>query len=330
MNDKKTDLSNQQRCKFCDLPIPYEKRYNNFCSLQCLGKYKSLIKYKEWEKSKTYCKSCNALIPFSKRDNIFCNSACAAKYNTTGRKHTKETKEKISTKIKMSPSFQTFVKNTRHENKKRQIGIECPVCHNIFYVSPYESQKIFCSKSCHIKDQQNSFKHCKKPSYKRNHGSNSKKGRYKGIWCESSYELAWVIYNLDHNINFKRNSKSFEYEFEEKTYNYYPDFISNGKYIEIKGYISDRDLAKFSQFPKNETLIILLGDDLKYCFDYISSTYGKEPEYLYEEPLKDYKPKKCLFCNNPCKVKYCSSSCCTKHAWQKRKQKTISGEGGGI
>jgi hypothetical protein len=34
-----------------------------------------------------------------------------------------------------------------------------------------------------------------------------KKGWYKGFFCDSSYELAYLIYCLDHQINIKRNTE---------------------------------------------------------------------------------------------------------------------------
>ena len=59
--------------------------------------------------------------------------------------------------------------------------------------------------------------------YVKNSGR-GKKGWYNGYWCDSSWELAWVIYNLEHNINFKRNDEKFKYVFNEKIMNYLPDF----------------------------------------------------------------------------------------------------------
>jgi len=40
----------------------------------------------------------------------------------------------------------------------------------------------------------------------RNGSGRSKSGYYKEIYCGSTYELCWVIYNLDHNISFSRFS----------------------------------------------------------------------------------------------------------------------------
>ncbi|MEI7942893.1 MAG: hypothetical protein WCH76_06985 [Candidatus Riflemargulisbacteria bacterium] len=47
----------------------------------------------------------------------------------------------------------------------------------------------------------------KSGGYRRKSGR-GKHGWYKGIWCDSSWELAWVMYHLDHGIPFERNKTS--------------------------------------------------------------------------------------------------------------------------
>lgn len=64
----------------------------------------------------------------------------------------------------------------------------------------------------------------------------SKHGWYKGIYCDSTYELVYLIYCLDHNINIKRSDKIFEYQIDNKIHYYHPDFEIDGQLIEIKGY----------------------------------------------------------------------------------------------
>ncbi|MCK9615776.1 MAG: hypothetical protein M0R48_09780 [Candidatus Omnitrophica bacterium] len=83
------------------------------------------------------------------------------------------------------------------------------------------------------------------------HGSGrGKHGWYKGYWCDSSWELAWVIYNLDHGIKFERNHQGFEYEFEGEKHKYYPDFIlDDGTYVEIKSVMDEKNKAKIASFP---------------------------------------------------------------------------------
>jgi hypothetical protein len=53
-----------------------------------------------------------------------------------------------------------------------------------------------------------------------------KKGWYRGYWCDSSYELAFVIYTLDHGLagKFERNWESFTYTFRGKVRRWIPDF----------------------------------------------------------------------------------------------------------
>jgi len=118
-----------------------------------------------------------------------------------------------------------------------------------------------------------------------------KKGTYKGYWCDSSYELAWVIYHIENDIDFERNNEKFIYlyrDIEEK--NYIPDFKIGDTFYELKGYQNDTVQYKMKYFPFN--LKILFEKDLKYIFDYVISKYGKNFISLYED--KKYKScKKC-------------------------------------
>jgi hypothetical protein len=111
-----------------------------------------------------------------------------------------------------------------------------------------------------------------------------KKGWYKGFWCDSSWELAWVIYNIDHNIYFERNIEGFEYIYNDKKRKYYPDFIVNGVYFEIKGRrnyekLDNENKEKISQF--NKILNVLYEKDMKKYLDYVIQKYGKDFIKLY-------------------------------------------------
>ncbi len=113
-----------------------------------------------------------------------------------------------------------------------------------------------------------------------------KKGYYKGYWCDSTWELAWVIYNIDHNINFIRNTEGFEYIFNETKKLYYPDFIINDVFYEIKGRRNYESLdkqtkEKLHQFTKK--LIVLFDEDMKQYINYCFSKYGKDLTKLYDK-----------------------------------------------
>lgn len=107
-----------------------------------------------------------------------------------------------------------------------------------------------------------------------------KKGWYKGYWCDSSYELVWVIYNIDHKIQFERNVKGFEYFYNGETHKFYPDFIKDDSYCEIKGYKTKQLEAKIKQFPFK--IKVLYKNDLKEMFEYVIENYGKNFIGLYE------------------------------------------------
>ena len=114
-------------------------------------------------------------------------------------------------------------------------------------------------------------------------GGRGKHGWYKGYWCDSSWELAYVIYNLEHNIQFKRNTEKFKYVFENNDRNYIPDFIEDSKYVEIKGYNSNQFEAKKKYFKKK--LVILDKKGIEKYINYVVSKYGKDFIKLYDGEL---------------------------------------------
>lgn len=150
----------------------------------------------------------------------------------------------------------------------------------------------------------------------RKNSGNGKQGWYKGYWCQSSYELAWVIYNLDHNIKFERNKNFFNYNYNGVEHKFYPDFKTNiDEFTEIKGFASNRWKNKVEQFPKNKKLIILYKNELKEIFKYVELTYGKNYIELYEGNPHKLKNNKCKICGKDSKREYCSRSCSGKAAF---------------
>lgn len=106
-----------------------------------------------------------------------------------------------------------------------------------------------------------------------------KKGWYKGIFCDSSWELAFVIYHKDNNIDIQRCKEIRQYTFENEIKNYYPDFIVNNVIYEIKGYYSNQAKAK-SEY--NPDIVVLQKTDIQFYLDYAIQKYGKNFIELYE------------------------------------------------
>lgn len=106
-----------------------------------------------------------------------------------------------------------------------------------------------------------------------------KKGWYKGFFCDSSYELAYVIYCLDHNIDIQRNMIARNYEWNSVVKKYIPDFIVNRELVEIKGFCSPQWEAKLKANPDVK---VLYEKDLQDVFDYVHAKHGKDFIHLYE------------------------------------------------
>ena len=174
----------------------------------------------------------------------------------------------------------------------------------------------YCGKDIfHMKCKQNRYHpECwKKASggYRKGSGR-GKSGWYKGIWCDSSYELSWVIYHLDHNISFERNQESFEYEYNGKTHLYYPDFrLKDGdELVEIKGFYNEQTYAKLKSVVKTK-LTILGKKEMGEYIDYAKEKYGENFVSLYEGNPHNKMTNTCKSCGNPCMKKsvYCSRQC---------------------
>ena len=102
---------------------------------------------------------------------------------------------------------------------------------------------------------------------------NGKKGRFNGIFCDSTWELAYVVYHMEHNLFIKRCDIKFTYKWEGANRTYIPDFITDEGIIEIKGKFDKKSIYKHECFPD----IKIIGLDLiKPYIKYVEDKYGKE------------------------------------------------------
>jgi len=137
-------------------------------------------------------------------------------------------------------------------------------------------------------------------------GGRGKSGWYKGYWCDSTYELVWIIYQLEHDKPFKRNKTPYEYVWNGEIKKYFPDFIQNGEIIEIKGYATEQTKSKLKVVPNLKTLY---KKDLKKEFEYVESKYGRDFIELYEGNPYKVRNNKCRVCEKPAVNIYCSREC---------------------
>jgi hypothetical protein len=159
--------------------------------------------------------------------------------------------------------------------KKDKIKCVCITCNDIFEILPcYSKIRKYCSKEC-------SDKSLIRGGYRKEAGTRYS-GWYRGYFCNSSWELAWIIFSLEHNIKFSRNLEGFDYNFGGSIHKYYPDFLlEDSTFIEVKGYETEQWKAKLQQFPKK--LTVISKKEMKPILAYVRSKYGKQFINLYEK-----------------------------------------------
>lgn len=115
-----------------------------------------------------------------------------------------------------------------------------------------------------------------------------RKGWYKGYWCDSSWELAWVVYHLDRGVVFERNKERFPYaDREGKVHEYVPDFFLPGEdvFVEVKGFVLDKDVFQRKLAAVGRPMQVWDKMAMKSVLAYVVEKYGPEPGFtkkLYE------------------------------------------------
>lgn len=254
---KENDIMNTvHKCLYCGKAFSWNDRpYAKCCSKTCTAKYAASFTDGK--------KISNTLL---KKQHIIHCCECGKELHVKVCAHKKLCDECLSKKL------------------NRQINV-CQWCGKEFTGSRYKKT---CSEKCRrlltSKSIAQTQQICQTLGGKRTHSGRGKKGRYHGIWCDSSWELAWVIYQEEHCIQLKRYHGYFEYKFEGKIHKYYPDFqLEDGTIVEIKGYESKQWKAKLDYLPKSSVLQILGKNEMKPILDYVISKYGKDFISLYEK-----------------------------------------------
>lgn len=248
------------------------------------------------------CKKCSEIFEPKKGLVNYCSLKC--RNSRTWSEHDKLKKSETAKK-----SENVFCANKKIGLNRvlTRLDKNCGFCGKIMQLVPSSKNRIFCSNECFHKSEKNRTNGgCRKGS------GVGKKGWYRGYWCDSSWELAWVIYHLEHDIIFTRNTEGFVYFFNSKKHNYFPDFIIDNVYYEIKGYKTEQTNEKIKQF-KGE-LKIIGKEEIKEFIKYVVEKYGSEFIKLYEDNPYNKLTKVCPICGGLCKEKniVCSRKCSGK------------------
>ena len=251
-------------------------------------------------------------------ESPFCSRECARAYSTAAKR--KEINAKVSKVLKgmdtnkggKIPVYANYLKSPK----------VCPICNNPI---PWEKRmRQTCSDECgrilSVQKNRENGLYSRCGGYREGSGR-SKSGYWKGDFCGSTYELVYWIYCKDHNIAIERNTKRYPYIFEGKKHTYLPDYIVEGKLVEIKGYTTPLVYAKAAAVP--EGIQILTIKDLEPMMDYVDSKYGtyhKGKNNNYQILFDEYKPKFTYTCSKcgevyerdhevKTELKFCSQSC---------------------
>lgn len=108
--------------------------------------------------------------------------------------------------------------------------------------------------------------------YNKRHG-NGKKGHYNGFYCDSTWELAFLVYYYEHNLFVERCKEKRKYIYENEEHIYCPDFITNEGVIEVKGRKDKKAIEKQKQHPD---VIVYDKDKMKEILEYVINKYGHE------------------------------------------------------
>ena len=275
-------------CKFCGKTFNNQHVYSGHVS-KCKRKYIS----KDKLELKTFyikCKKCNKEFSITcseydfENDNYkhFCSKSCA-----NGHIHSEETKEKISKSIKK------FIR--LNDKKKDNIILTsriCKICGKEFYPSVFThkngrkriSNATTCSDECYRKLISIKNIDAGSGGFKEGSVKNYKSGWYKGIHCDSSWELAFIIWNIDNGHEIKRYKETRYYILNGQQKKYFPDFLVDNKYIfEIKG-IND-NISKLKQIY-NPDVIFLYKNDMEFYLNYVVEKYGENFISLYDKKDK--------------------------------------------
>lgn len=237
-----------------------------FCSKECARSYSTINE----DKAKTKiakCIDCGKEITINKRASIKnCRCSECARINATKK-----------------------VFQYKHKNS----DCKCVYCGKIFMPdllpSGAKSMRTTCSDECLAKLRGKRMSELNEAyhfgGYRKGSGR-GKKGWYKGIFCDSTWELAFVIYYLEHNLNIKRCTEKRKYIFNNKEYTYIPDFITDNGIIEIKGFKTEQWQAKIEQNPD---VIVLYAKEMEKYLNYATEKYGNHIEMLYDDSGKYLK-----------------------------------------
>lgn len=232
----------------------------------------------KWISEQHICEKCGKVMSEKFGSGRFCSRSCS-----NGRQKSAEERIKIGNRVAASEKFieSSIKKHNYNEKNCLKNPNRCVVCNRVI---PYEiKHNKTCSEDCYRKLRADiRFKTIEEIGLNHSNKSIYKYGFYQGIECDSGWELAFLLYHIHQKHNIVRNNTYFNYVFEGEEHRYYPDFIVDDTYYEIKGYKDDKFFEKVKQFPHNKKLVVVDFRTIDKYINYSIKHFGEDFYSLYD------------------------------------------------
>lgn len=233
-----------------------------------------------WISEQHTCEKCGKVMTEKFGSGRFCSRSCANSHTVSDEVKLKIQKSVIKTytEINGDHAFRQTVKEDRYYHNPKY----CKICGKQLEFS--QRNRKTCSDECErILHQKLRFLKLDEIGISQTVRKRYKYGTYKGFRCDSSWELAFIMFCLDNHISVIRNqTDKFLYYYNQEKHYFYPDFIIDNCYYEIKNYPSDLTNAKLTYFPKDKQIKVLYYHDIEKYLEYAESVYGKHFYKLYD------------------------------------------------
>jgi predicted nucleic acid-binding Zn ribbon protein len=136
-------------------------------------------------KSPKFCKNCGNVIEFKRKENQFCSKSCSASYNNQKRKHSLETREKISNTLRSKFGSTSHINRSKFGSPQRiENTVISKLCLHCGKEIPHRNT--YCSRSCQT--NYNRSKYIKR-------WKDGKECGYVGKWVHLNQHLRRYIFD---------------------------------------------------------------------------------------------------------------------------------------
>jgi predicted nucleic acid-binding Zn ribbon protein len=243
-------------------------------------KYKSALYnnlLNNYNKDIKKCMHCEKTIPYEKRRNKFCSQSCAASLNNLNREIVYSEQAMISLKNSGLRNIDNFLNSPK---RKKVIHYnKCKVCSKMYSCKKGIHGRKTCSERC--------LKVLRPLISNRKNNIKTKFGHYKGIYCASSWELAFLIYNLDLGKDIKRCNLTFSYIMNDEEKIYFPDFLIDNIIYEVKGReLEDVAFKTQAVIDAGYQIELIRKNEITPIIKFLKEKYGfKDITELYDQKV---------------------------------------------